>query len=208
MKIIWSPNLPPFRDFKKKVFRKASKVSDFIYQIGEYPALRQPSKEVPVNKINSPQMQTKIKYLKKCLLRYRKLTGYGRGISAVQIGIPERFSIIYTPEELLVVINPKIKKVSKKLLKYPEICMSANPIIAPTIRPAWVEFDYYDEKGNLKHWKKKDNDKIGRIMNRVFLHEFDHFEGIINVDKVKSPKELILESDPKFYDNAGFEEVK
>jgi len=30
----------------------------------------------------------------------------------------------------------------------------------------------------------------------------------INVDKVKSPKELILESDPKFYDNAGFEEVK
>lgn len=45
------------------------------------------------------------------------------------------------------------------------------------------------------------------MLNRVFQHEIDHMNGIINIDKVKSPKELILESDPDFHKNAKFEEV-
>lgn len=202
----WKPIKPPNAAFKKNVFNRAGKVSEFIYQIGEYEALRSPSKEVPLNKINSEDTQAKFAYLKKCLIRYRKLTGYGRGITAVQVGIPERFSVIYTPEELLIVMNPVITKSSQKLLKYPEVCMSANPIIAPIVRPSWIEFDYFDEQGNLKQWKTKDSTDMGKIMNRVFQHEIDHMEGIINIDKVSSG-ELILESDPDFYKNAKFEEV-
>src|SRR3989338_619641 len=137
----WKRTLPPFRKFKKKVFINAAQVSQFIYQIGEDAYLRKPSKAVPLKEIRSKEMQKKFRYIKNCLLKYRKLTGYGRGITAVQIGIPERFSVIYTPEELLIIINPTITKSSRKLLKYPEICMSANPIIAPTVRPAWIEFE-------------------------------------------------------------------
>lgn len=199
---------PPFAEFKKETFTKAAKVSQFIYQIGEFEGLRKPSKEVPLRKIKSQEMQEKFGYLKSCLKRYRKLTGYGRGITAVQIGIPERFSVIYTPEKIIIIVNPKITKVSKKLLEYPEMCMSANPIIAPTVRPSWVEFDYYDDQGNLRHWDIKDETEAGKMMNRVFQHEIDHMEGIINIDKVASPKLLILESDPGFYDNAKFKEVK
>ncbi|HVF69925.1 MAG TPA: peptide deformylase [Xanthomonadales bacterium] len=204
----WKPVKPPFAKYKKKVFAKAASVTGFIYQIGERPILRIKSAEVPVSKIRTAVMRKKIKYLKSCLVKYRKLTGNGRGIAAVQVGIADRFAVVYTPEKLLIIINPKITKKSENLLKYPEMCMSAVPVIVPLARPAWIEFDYYDETGSSKHWNTKDDTKPGRILNRVFQHEIDHLNGIINVDIVKSPKELILESDPAFYKNARFEEVK
>ena len=193
---------PPFSVFKKSVFLKAAKTSSFIFQIGEYAELRKSSQAVSISAIISKEMQEKIEYLKKCLFRYRKLTGYGRGITAVQVGIPECFSVVYTPEKLVVIINPRITKRSKDFLKYPEICMSANPIIAPVVRPFWIEFEYYDELGKLQKW----NNHEDKVLNRVFQHEIDHMSGTINIDLVDS-KELILESDPDFYKNAKFEEV-
>ena len=178
----WQPTPPPFKEYKAKVFSNAAAVSQFIYQIGETPLLRQPSVTVPVDTITSLEMQTKFTYIKTCLLNYRKLTGYGRGITAIQIGIPQCFSVVYAPADLLIIINPKITRVAHKKTRYPEICMSANPIVVPTIRPTWVEFEYYDEKGNVKHWNTKDESDTGRLLNRVFQHEIDHMAGIINID--------------------------
>lgn len=202
----WKANLPPFRRYKIKVFGNAAKTGQFIYQIGESEDLRKPSKKIPLNKITSKVYQSKFNYLKNCLSKYRKLTGLGRGITAVQVGIPERFSVVYTPEKLIIIINPKITKVSKEKLKYPEMCMSANPIIVPAIRPSWIEFEYFDENGQKQVWKMKDKTKNGRMLNRVFQHEIDHMDGTINVD-IGDPIEFILESDPKFYKNARFEKI-
>lgn len=205
---MWKPEPPPFGTYKKDVFERASKVTDFIYQIGEHPGLRQPSKAVPIKDITAMEYQQKIRYMHDCLRRYRRLTGYGRGITGIQVGIPERISVLFTTDmEIMTVINPKILSKSYKQYKYPEICMSANPIIAPVVRPAWIEISYYDEEGKKKNWKTKDETPADRIMNRVLQHELDHMEGIINIDKVGSPSELIIESDPEFYDKAGFEEV-
>jgi peptide deformylase len=203
----WKPSPAPFRKFKKEVYEKNILVSEFIYQIGEYPELRVPSKEISLDRITSIDTQNKFEYLKECLLRYRKLTGYGRGISAVQVGIPERFSVVYYQEKLLFIVDPKITKRSERNFRYSEICMSAFPIIAPVVRPAWIEFTYFDEKGNKQQWNEKDDSPLGKMMNRVFQHEIDHMDGIINIDKIVSPKELILESDPSFYDEARFDEV-
>jgi peptide deformylase len=207
MSRVWKPTYPPFYAFKKDVFRKAGRVAQFIYQIGEYPLLRQLSTEIPVEQITSSEYQMKFQYIKDCLVRYRTLTGYGRGITGVQIGVPERFSVIYTPESLLIIINPRILEKSERLLRYPEICMSANPIIAPVVRPAWITFEYFDEKGQMQIWNMKDDTERAKIMNRVFQHEIDHMDGFINIDRVESPSDLILESDPEFYAKASFEEV-
>lgn len=202
----WKPTPPPFAKYKKEVFLKNAKVSQFIYQIGEYPELRKKSRIVPLGKIKSSEYKEKFAYIKNCLLRYRKLTGMGRGITAVQIGIPERFSVVYTPEKLLILINPRVTKKSNTVLEFPEMCMSASPIIAPTRRPAWVEFEYYDENGTKKLWNTRDNNSVNRVLNRVFLHELDHIDGIINIDLAKSSS-LTLESDPNFYNTAKFKEV-
>ncbi len=84
--------------------------------------------------------------------------------------------------------------------------MSASPIIVPVVRPSWIEFEYYDENGKKQIWNTKDDTKTNRIYNRVFQHEIDHMNGTINIDLVNS-SELILKSDPKFYDKASFIEV-
>lgn len=78
--------------------------------------------------------------------RFRKFTGLGRGIAGVQIGIPERMAVIFMPEEkngLLIIINPRITERSTKRFKYPEMCMSASPLVVPLVRPAWIEFSYF-----------------------------------------------------------------
>lgn len=205
----WKPTLPPFVEFKKKTLQQIALASEFIYQIGESDLLRTPSEDVSLEAITGSVSKAKIAYVKSCLLQYREITGYGRGITAVQVGIPDRFSVIFTPEkEILTIINPTVISVSDRNLVYPEMCMSAAPIVVPTIRPSWIEFDYYDEDGKLQQWRMKDDSEIGLMMNRVFQHEIDHMDGIVNVDKVKDPRSLILESDPSFYDNAQFEEIK
>ena len=81
--------------------------------------------------------------------------------------------------------------------------MSAWPIIAPVIRPAWIEFEYFDENGQQKIWNEKSDTERGRMLNRVFQHEFDHLEGVLNIDYCKG-EDLILESDPDFYKTATF----
>lgn len=206
---MFKPTPPPFRNYKKKVFSVAAETGKFIYQIGEFEELRKPSQEVKVTEIKTPEFQEKIKYIKSCLKKYRKLTGKGRGITAVQIGIPQRFSVIFMPDKkgkMMIIINPVITKRSKKLLRYPEVCMSANPIIAPVARPSWIEFEYFDELGTKQVWNTKDTTKEGKMYNRVFQHEIDHMDGIIDIDLVVS-RDLILESDPSFYKKAKFIEV-
>ncbi len=209
MKASWKPPLPPGRVFKKQSLRDLIKTAGFIYQVGESNALRQPSKPVAVTSIKSEEMQEKIAYLKRCMRKYRKEIGKGRGIAAVQVGIPERFSVIFMPEtkeKLLVVINPTVVKRSKKVLRYPEMCMSANGLIAYVTRPAWVEVEYFTEKGKKAFWGLKDETMQGKMYNRVLQHEMDHLNGVINIDTVQS-KELFFESEKAFYEKATFQEV-
>jgi peptide deformylase len=203
----WSVIKPPFVQHKKKVFSNAAKASEFIFQIGESGIIRSLSKEVTIKSIKSEELKEKIEYLKSCLLKYRKLTGYGRGLTAVQVGIRERFSVIFTNRGLLIIINPIVKRKSKKMLEYPEGCISASPIIAPIIRPSWIEFEYVDENGLKRFWNNKDDSEENRMMNRVFQHEIDHMDGIINIDKVLNPSSIFLESDPDFYTSAKFKEL-
>lgn len=188
--------------YKKKIFEEAIKTSHLTYQIGELEGLRQKSKDISVPEIKSQKVKSLISKLKSALREYRRMTGKGRGIAAIQIGVPLRISVVYENKKLMTIINPRITKKSSALFSYPEICMSANPIIAMVVRPAYLEFEYLNEDGDKQSWNEPDN----RIMNRVFQHEIDHMEGIVNIDLVQS-KELILNSDPKFLKNAKFEKV-
>jgi peptide deformylase len=206
---MWRPTPPPGAKYKKHILKDLIKTTDFIYQIGESRSLRQPSREVDIAKISSPEYKAKFRYLKKCMREYRRRTGKGRGIAAVQVGIPEKFFILYKPEQqesLQLFINPKITKVSKTLYRYPEVCMSCNGLVANVVRPAWIEFTYHAEDRKEKTWTLKDTTKKGRMYNRVVQHEIDHLEGIINIDKVPS-RDLIFEIYEDFYKKATFEKV-
>lgn len=147
---MWKPQKPRHASYKKEVFSKVIATCSFIYHLGETEALREKSEPVKKEEFNSKNLNAQISYLKRCLRSYRKRTGVGRGITAVQVGVKKRFALIYMPEatgEFMIIINPKITKRSNESYSYPEMCMSANPVIAPVIRPAWIEFEYQDENG-------------------------------------------------------------
>ncbi len=167
--------------FKKQVFEEAAKVSDLTYQIGQLTGLRKKSKELKLSEIKNLETQQIIKRLKKTLIEYRKLTGKGRGVAAIQIGVPLKIGAVFYQEKILTIINPKITKKSEDRYLYPEICMSANPIIAKVIRPEFIEFEYFNEKGEKQFWEDKD-----RLLNRVFQHEIDHMDGILFLSKVEN----------------------
>ncbi len=209
MKKAWKPTLPPFRKFKRDVYLKHSKTAGFIYQLGEGAVIRTKSQEIPVAAIAAPETKEKIAYLKKCLLRYRAITGMGRGIAAIQVGIPQRFAVIYMldTKDIMTIINPVITKKSHSLLRFPEGCMSEGPLFAPVTRPSWIEFSYYDEQGQKQYWNTKDENQRDKITNRVFQHEIDHMDGVIFLDRADL-RNLTLESDPAYYDKAAFEEVE
>lgn len=187
---VWEPVLPPGREYRQENLTELRKASNFIYQIGESPRLRQPSRVVPPDAIVSPVFQAKISYLKRCLRRYTRLTGgKGRGLAGVQVGISERVFVAYLGKEkdrLSVFINPVIEEISERLLVYKEACMSANSLVAPVVRPAWIRFSYYDETGKKHLWEKRDTTMHLRMLNRVLEHEIDHLDGIINIDLVPS----------------------
>lgn len=205
----WKPQLPPFRAFKKKVYLQNAKTAQFIYQLGEKDTIRMISKPISIKQIGTFATKQKIEYLKKCFLKYRRITGMGRGIAAIQVGIPERFALIYMPdrkEKLMIIINPKVTKKSKDLYRRFESCMSEGPVAAPVVRAAWIEFEYYDESAKKYYWKTKDVDNAGKLYNRVFQHEIDHMNGVIFLDRAEL-KLFTLDSDPLFYENTKFEKI-
>lgn len=206
---MWKPRPPKEYKYKQQNFKDLALAAKFIYQIGELDALRCSSQVVHVEKITTPEYKAKFTYLKNCMQEYRKLMGKGRGIAAVQVGIPERFFVLFRPdqkEKFPVFINPQITNLSSSKYRFPEACMSCNSLIVKAIRPAWIEFSYLTEQGKEEVWKLKDMTKKGRMYNRVVQHEIDHLEGIVNIDTVES-KELIFESDEKYYKSAIFEKV-
>jgi peptide deformylase len=208
----WQPTLPPGREYKRENLTEIRKASEFIYQVGESPILRKKAAKVPVKDITSPVMQAKIHYVRDCLFRYTRLThGKGRGLAAPQVGIHERFFVAYsgkkpTASSLSVFINPTIEETAAILYRYNEACMSANSLVAPVVRPAWIRFSYYNEAGEKQVWQQRDTTSHFRMLNRVFEHEIDHLDGVINIDLVPSAS-LTFESFPGKYKRARFEKV-
>ena len=106
----------------------------------------------------------------------------GVGLAANQIGINKRVCIVNVKEPIIL-INPTITKLSKKMFVIPEGCLSypnENPIL--TERHVWVEVeaDNYDSKLSFS--------SEGTDMNDAFecacvQHEIDHLDGVVHHDR-------------------------
>ena len=99
----------------------------------------------------------------------------GLGLSANQIGIPERaFAMIRNVEynEVMVCFNPKIIKTSTKKSVMEEGCLSYPDEFINIRRPDRIVVKYEDEEG------RDHKIKLSGFAARVFQHEFDHLEGI------------------------------
>lgn len=99
----------------------------------------------------------------------------GVGLSANQIGINERaFAMVSDIEtmQVIVVFNPKIIKEYNKKETMKEGCLSYPETFLQIERPYSIVVKFEDED------KKVHKIKMEGLMARIFLHEYDHMEGI------------------------------
>ena len=104
----------------------------------------------------------------------------GVGLSANQIGIGERVFIMMLnmeTEETITCFNPRIIKRYDDDVWCEEGCLSFPDEIINVKRPDRIIVKYEDED------KKDHKIKLSGMAARVFLHEFDHLEGIVFTER-------------------------
>ena len=104
----------------------------------------------------------------------------GIGLSANQIGISERVFVMMLnieTEETITCFNPRIIKRYNDCGWFEEGCLSFPDEIINIQRPNRIVVKYEDED------KKDHKIKLDGFAARVFLHEFDHLEGIVFTER-------------------------
>lgn len=161
-------------NLKVELFKQAITGCPLLVYAG-HKNLREKSVEVSINE--ALEIAEK---LKETLLNYRKVTGLGRGIAGTQIGINKRVFITYVEDKFQVYINPKIIEKSDTQNLFKELCMSSGLLWGDVKRPEKIKLTWTEETGN------EQTKEFDGFIARLLQHEYDHLEGIINLDICKS----------------------
>ncbi|MDR1466433.1 MAG: peptide deformylase [Treponema sp.] len=109
--------------------------------------------------------------------------GKGIGLAGPQVGIMEKIFVIHVNgDEPRVFINPSILETSEETSKYEEGCLSIPGVWADVIRPENIKLQAWNEKG------RPFTLEASGILARAILHEYDHLEGVLFIDRLSEPK--------------------
>jgi len=110
--------------------------------------------------------------------------GKGVGLAGPQIGLMQQiFVVSIEGDEPRVFINPSIIETSQETSKYEEGCLSVPGIWADVIRPKLVKVQAWNEKG------RPFTLEADGLLARVILHEYDHLEGVLFIDRLPELKQ-------------------
>lgn len=118
---------------------------------------------------------------------------HGVGLAAPQIGKSIRLFVVdaepFGEEECKgfkrVFVNPEILEESEEEWAFEEGCLSIPGVREEVVRPEWIKVKYYDE-----NWQEKTEEMDG-LNARVFLHEYDHIDGILFTDYLSGLKKRL-----------------
>ena len=109
---------------------------------------------------------------------FRRQYGFGRAISAPQIGIPKRFIAVNLGQGTFFIVNPVITWRSDETFTMWDDCMSFPDLLVRVERARSLSLDYVDEQGRAKEWRELD-----QAAAELLQHEIDHLDGILAVDR-------------------------
>lgn len=120
----------------------------------------------------------------------------GCGLAAPQVGVSERVIIVdgrglsdvydYLKDFKRTMINPVILEDSPKTNEYSEGCLSIPGIYADVKRTSAIKVEYYNE--NLE----KVVEDFDKFACRMILHEIDHIDGILFIDRLAPIRRKML----------------
>lgn len=177
-----------------------------IVNIGE-PVLRKPAKILTKEEILKEETQALIQEMKKTMHE-----APGVGLAAPQVGKSLQIAVIedreeyhksWTPAQLEarkrvpvpfhVIINPKIVFRSQEMTEFYEGCLSIPNLIGVVSRSKEVIVECLNERGepmkiHASGW-----------FARILQHEFDHLNGILNIDKTVTTTLTNFENFEKYW---------
>ncbi|CAB4124348.1 Def N-formylmethionyl-tRNA deformylase [uncultured Caudovirales phage] len=106
------------------------------------------------------------------MVKYR-----GVGLAANQVGFPYRVFVMGAQNVGFACFNPEIISVSGEE-SFEEGCLSFPGMFLPIKRPSSVTARYIDMNGVAKE------ETFTGFTARIFLHEYDHMEGVVYTSKV------------------------
>ena len=109
----------------------------------------------------------------------------GIGLSANQIGIMERVFVMYSDvkkRETITCFNPEITTYLETEIIMDEGCITYPGLWLKVKRPDGIEVQYEDKAGEIQH------QAMFGLECRIFLHEYDHMEGVDFTQKVSKLK--------------------
>ena len=120
---------------------------------------------------------------------FRKKHGFGRAISAPQIGVPLRFIAVNLGKGTFFVANPVVTWRSDATFTMWDDCMSFPDLLVRVSRNESMSLEYQDEQGRRKEWPRMDT-----AAAELLQHEIDHLDGVLAVDRAIDRDALVVKA--------------
>jgi peptide deformylase len=154
-----------------------------------HPILRERSREITLEELASPAMQTFIDDLVETMR-----DAAGAGLAAPQVHAPFRICAIevqdnprypYKPNvPLTILVNPVLRPLTTETFENYEGCLSVPNLRGVVDRFAELEVTSWDRRG------VSEKRIVKGLTAGTFQHETDHLDGKLFLDRVKDPRSL------------------
>ena len=125
--------------------------------------------------------------LHQALREFRAEHGFGRAISAPQIGVALRFVAVDLDRQPFTMINPEITWRSRERFTLWDACMSFPGLLVRVRRHRSISVRFDDDSGDRRVWKELDP-----ATSELLQHEIDHLDGVLAVDRAVDRDSLVL----------------
>ena len=108
---------------------------------------------------------------------FRERSGFGRAISAVQVGVMKRMVAMNLGAGPSILINPEITWKSDETFMVWDDCLSVPDVLVHVRRHLSISLTYRDHRFRLRRWNRLPPD-----LSELIQHELDHLNGTLMTD--------------------------
>ena len=116
---------------------------------------------------------------------FRERSGFGRAISAPQIGWMQRVVAMNLGGEPFVLVNPEITWRSEDTFLVWDDCLSVPEVIVRVRRHSSVSLIFRDHEFMRRRWEQLPAD-----LAELVQHEVDHLNGVLMTDLAEGPDSI------------------
>jgi peptide deformylase len=122
--------------------------------------------------------------LRATLAEFRRSHGFGRGISAVQIGEPKRLIYIELGGRAYRLRNPEFEFQSAEKFELWDDCFSFPNLLVRLRRSTTVKLKFENDAGEVERLEAAD------AFSELLQHEMDHLDGVLAIDRALDANSL------------------